>query len=81
MTGDILSQDDIDHLIHLDEFINSKKGATRQLIREMRSVILDSGKLSLEQWRVLREGMTQIEELLPVMDMIIRLKADSERDK
>jgi hypothetical protein len=70
----LLSQDQIDELMQLSEFIGSKKGATRQLIREMRSAILDSGKLSLGEWKGLRNGLREIEELLPVIDMIIKLK-------
>jgi hypothetical protein len=70
----LLSQDQIDELMQLSEFISSKKGATRQLIREMRSAILDSGKLSLGEWRGLRNSLREIEELLPVIEMIIKLK-------
>jgi hypothetical protein len=80
MTGDVISQDQIDQLMHLNEFIGSKKGATRQLIREMRSAILDSGKLSVDEWKNLRKGLREIEELLPVMDMIITLKERHESD-
>lgn len=75
----LLSQDQIDEMMQLSEFISSKKGATRQLIREMRSAILDSGKLSLGEWRGLRNGLREIEELLPVMDMIIKLKEQDNR--
>lgn len=77
--GDVVSQEQLDTLIQLSEFIGTKKGATRQLIREMRSAILDSGRLSLEEWRSLRAGLKEIEELLPVMDIIIRLKDEEAR--
>jgi hypothetical protein len=78
MTDDVLlTQDQINELIHLNEFIKSKKGATRAFIREMRSAILDSGKLQLEEWRTLRSSLREIEELIPVMDMIIKLKQDA----
>ena len=70
----LISQEQIDALMHLNEFIGSKKGATRELIREMRSAILDSGKLTLEEWKGLRRSLKEIEELLPVIDMIIKLK-------
>lgn len=78
---DLLSQDQIDNLIQLNEFISQKKGATRQLIKEMRAAILDSGKLEIDQWRVLRKGLHEIEELLPVIDVIIRLKEEASREK
>ena len=81
MTGDILSQDQLDNLVHLNDFINSRKGATRQLIREIRSAILDSAQLSLDGWKTLRKGLAEIEDVLPVIDMIIRLKEDHELDR
>ena len=77
----LLSQDQIDEMLQLSEFIDGKKGATRQLIREMRSAILDSGKLSLSEWRGLRNGMREIEELLPVIDMIIKPKEQETIDR
>ena len=70
----LLSQDQIDELMQLNEFISSKKGATRQLIKEMRSAILDSARLSLDEWKGLRKSLSEIEELLPVIDIIIKLK-------
>jgi len=80
MTGDVLSQDQLDSLVHLNDFINSRKGATRQLIREMRAAILDSAQLSLDGWKTLRKGLSEIEDLLPVIDMIIKLKEVHETD-
>jgi len=80
MTEEVVSQDQIDNLLQLSEFIGTKKGATRKLIKEMRAAILDSGKLSVDEWRVLRKGLAEIEELLPVIDMIIRLKDDEIRE-
>jgi len=74
---ELITQAQIDNLIHLHDFINSKKSASRQLILEIQSAILDSGKLPLEGWKVLRKGLAELEELIPVIDLIIRLKTEA----
>ena len=49
------------------------------LIDEIKGAILDSGKLTLEEWKSLRGKIKEIEELIPHMDIIIRLKEQQER--
>ena len=41
---------------------------------EIRTAILDSGKLSLTDWRKLRTKLREIERLIPHIDLIIELK-------
>ena len=78
---EIITQEQINQLLTLNEFISSKKSATRQLIKEIKSVILDSGKLELEGWRTLRAGLRELEDLIPVIDMIIKLKGEVEEPR
>jgi len=68
----IISQDELDNLLELNEFIEEQKSHT--LINEIKEAILDSGKLKLEQWETLRQHIKEIEELIPHIDLIIKLK-------
>ncbi len=76
MTDQFLTQDMLDELIEIQEFLTGNKSSAHNLIHEIRSAILDSGKLRLDEWRSLRNGLRQIEELIPVIDLIIRLKEE-----
>jgi len=71
---EILSQADLDELFSINEFIG--KQDKHSLVSELKMAILDSGKLELEQWRLLRVQLREIEELIPHIDLIIKLKKD-----
>ena len=76
---EIISQDEIDDLLAIADFIenqDSKDG--HSLIDELKSAILDSGKLKLKEWHILRRKLHEIEELIPHIDLIIRLKEQRE---
>lgn len=68
----ILSQADLDDLLRINEFI--EQNDENSLVSELKRAILDSGKLELEQWQSLRDHIGEIEELIPHIDLIIKLK-------
>lgn len=73
--NDYISQTQIDELLKIDDLI--KEGAEKEetsLIAEIKNAILDSGKLKLTAWVTLREKLSEIEELIPHIDLIIKLK-------
>jgi hypothetical protein len=72
---DIISQDDIDSLLRINEFIEPND--ENSLVEELKQAILDSGKLELDQWQTLREHLREIESLIPHIDLIIKLKKES----
>jgi hypothetical protein len=72
---EIISQADLDSLLRINEFIDPHDG--NSLISELKRAILDSGKLELEQWEVLRDHINEIEEFIPHIDLIIKLKKDA----
>ncbi len=71
-TKDIISQADIDNLLHINEFIEQQQNDS--LVSELKQAILNSGKLELSQWQALRSHIQEIEELIPHIDLIIKLK-------
>ncbi len=71
---EIISQQDLDNLLHLNEFIEQHD--QHSLVAELKRAILDSGKLELKQWRLLREQLREVEELIPHIDLIIKLKKE-----
>ena len=76
---EIISQDEIDDLLTIANFIeNQDKKDGHSLIEELKSAILDSGKLKLKEWHILRRKLHEIEELIPHIDLIIRLKEQRE---
>ncbi len=76
---EIISQDEIDELLTLTNFIETKdKKDGHSLIEELKSAILDSGKLKLKEWHSLRTKLHEIENLIPHIDLIIRLKEQRE---
>lgn len=74
-TKDIISQADIDNLLHINEFIEQQQDDS--LVSELKQAILNSGKLELRQWQALRSHIREIEELIPHIDLIIKLKKES----
>lgn len=72
---DIISQDDIDSLLRINEFIETDDG--NSLVEELKQAILDSGKLELDQWQSLRDHLEEIEALIPHIDLIIKLKKEN----
>lgn len=72
---EIISQDELDNLLHINEFIEQKKNDS--LVSEIKQAILDSGKLELQQWDSLRDHIREIEELIPHIDLIIKLKKEA----
>lgn len=74
---EILSQADLDQLLHINEFI--EQNHQNSLVSELKEAILDSGKLELEQWQLLRNHIREIEELIPHIDLIIKLKNEAAR--
>ncbi len=75
----LLTQDEMDSL--LSGFVSEDDSSHENLIDEIYEAILDSGKLSLMQWVKLRERLRQIEELIPHIDLIIRLKSKNEKKR
>jgi hypothetical protein len=68
----IITQDDVDGLLHINELI--ERDENDSLVCELKGAILDSGKLALIQWEALRDHLREIEELIPHIDLIIKLK-------
>jgi len=73
-TDEIISQDDIDSLLRINEFIEPDD--ENSLVEELKQAILDSGKLELDQWQALRDHLCEIEQLIPHIDLIIKLKKE-----
>ena len=73
-TDEIISQDDIDSLLRINEFIEHDD--ENSLVEELKQAILDSGKLELDQWQALRDHLCEIEQLIPHIDLIIKLKKE-----
>ena len=72
---EIISQSELDNLLRINEFIDQVD--ENSLVSELKLAILDSGKLELTQWRSLRDHIREIEELIPHIDLIIKLKKHS----
>lgn len=73
----LLSQDELNDLLAINGFI-SEEGEKKSLIDEIRSAILDSGRLQLAEWKSLRARLKEIEKLIPHIDLIIELKQKAE---
>ncbi|MFB0981151.1 MAG: hypothetical protein QMC62_09565 [Alteromonadaceae bacterium] len=71
---EIISQSELDNLLRINEFIEQVD--ENSLVSELKLAILDSGKLELTQWRSLRDHIREIEELIPHIDLIIKLKKE-----
>ena len=70
----VISQSELDDLLRINEFIESDQQDS--LLHELKQAILDSGKLDLYQWIELRKQLHEIEELIPHIDLIIKLKKE-----
>lgn len=75
----LISQEEVDVLLNIHELIEGQPESQRSLIDEIKDAILDSGKLTLEEWTSLRERIREIEALVPHMDLIINLKSSQDR--
>jgi hypothetical protein len=75
----LLSQADIDSVLTLFVSDDGNNNSKQMLIDEIHSAILDSGRLTLAQWVNLRKKLSEIELLIPHIDLIIRLKGKKER--
>jgi len=73
-----ISQDEIDNLLQINDFIGSTNKEQTNLVTEIKAAILDSGKLKLNEWKSLRKKLNEIEELIPHIDLLIKLKAQDE---
>jgi hypothetical protein len=71
---EIISQSELDNLLRINEFIEPVD--ENSLVSELKLAILDSGKLELTQWEILRDHIREIEELIPHIDLIIKLKKE-----
>jgi len=71
---EIISQSELDNLLRINEFIEQVD--ENSLVSELKLAILDSGKLELTQWEILRDHIREIEELIPHIDLIIKLKKE-----
>jgi hypothetical protein len=73
--GNQLDQGELDQLLRINGFLEDDNGDGRKsLIDEIKDAILDSGKLSLPEWKALRARLRDIESLIPTIDLIIQLK-------
>jgi hypothetical protein len=72
--NEIITQAELDKLLMLNDFID--KTDESSLVGELKKAILDSGKLELVQWLTLRTQLQEIEELIPHIDLIIKLKKE-----
>ena len=71
----LISQDEVDELFKIHDLISDKKEEKQtSLIEEIKGAILDSGKLTITEWKSLRKRIREIEVLIPHIDMIIQLK-------
>ena len=78
--SNLISQAEIDELLAIHDLIDSgKKPESKSLIDEIKDAILDSAKLTLDQWKSLRKRIHEIEVLVPHMDLIIQLKEAQDR--
>ena len=73
-SNDVISQVELDNLLKINDLIESDTNDS--LLHELKQAILDSGKLDLRQWVELRRQLHEIEELIPHIDLIIRLKTE-----
>ncbi len=71
----LITQNEIDELFKIHELIaDQEEEKSLSLVEEIKGAILDSGKLTLKEWKSLRERIREIEVLIPAIDMIISLK-------
>ena len=73
-----VTQQEIDQLLQISDLISEQGGDKHSLADEIRNAILDSGKLTLEEWRSLRHRLQEIEDLIPHINFIVELKTQRE---
>ena len=72
---DIIDQSELDDLLRINGFLADEgKASGKSLVDELQDAILDSGKLTLSQWKALRSRLQEIERLIPHIDLIIQLR-------
>ena len=69
----LLTQKEINDLLAINELIDDKK-ENKSLVDEIKYALLNSGELSLRDWKSLRAQLKELEELIPHIEMIIKLK-------
>jgi len=72
----LLTQKEINELLEIGNLIDEKQ-ERKSLVDEIKYALLNSGKLTLKDWKSLRNKLKEIEELIPHIDMIIKLKVES----
>ncbi len=70
----VLAQQELDDLLRIHDLIAEGEKTGTALVDELENAILDNGKLSLAQWRALRDKRKAIERLVPHLDLIIELR-------
>lgn len=73
-SGNALAQQELDELLRIHDLIAEGEKTGTALVDELENAILDSGRLSLAQWRALRDKLKAIERLVPHIDLIIELR-------
>jgi len=73
----LLTQNEINNLLAINSLIDEKKD-NGSLVDEIKFALLNSGKLSLREWKSLRERLREIETLIPHIDMIVQLKIENQ---
>ena len=76
----VLEQAELDQLLRLNGFLDDGETGRKSLIDELNDAILDSGRLSLKEWRAMRDRLKEIERLIPTIDLIIDLKTRRRTD-
>lgn len=79
----LISQAEMDELMRIHDLIGGSKENNKKqqlsLIDEIKNAILDSGKLTLDEWRSLRLRIEEIIKLSSHIDLIIQLREQKER--
>jgi type I site-specific restriction-modification system R (restriction) subunit len=76
----LISQEEVDRLLRISDFISETNEASKSLADEIKEAILDSGRLSLVEWKSLRQRLAEIEELIPHIDLLVKLKTEAEEN-
>jgi hypothetical protein len=71
--NNLLTQKEINDLLAINDLISNEK-ENKSLVDEIKYALLNSGELTLRDWKTLRNRLKEIEELIPHIDMIIKLK-------
>ncbi len=71
-----LSQSEIDNLLSISGLTQEAGGDNVSLVDQIKEAVLDSGRLNLNEWSALRDRLKEIEQLIPHIDLIIKLKQE-----